>query len=93
MLLVKYMPAYTEGKIKMVVNRTFKDRETGEEKPRFTTYIELDTDKKELLQVNAKRDFSTLIGKQGVAQLGIWEREGGGFWVTLIDFKDIKVIE
>jgi len=64
--------------------------EEGKTTTKYLTYLE--NEEGERLEVNAKEDYSDLKGKTGVASLGIYKRDGGGYWITLLEFvaKDIE---
>lgn len=57
---------------------------------KFLTFLE--NEEGERLEVNSKKDFAEYKRQKGVASLGLWRRDGGGYWITLLEFipKDIE---
>jgi len=77
------MQVFFEGEIRGVKENVRTD-ETGLEKKKYRTFIENEVG--ERLELNCNRDYSHLKGKSGVAKINVYDREGGGYWLTLDEF-------
>jgi len=78
------MKVFLEGELRGVMARERVDPTTGDKTTKYRTFIE--NEDGERLELNAKTDYSDLKRKAGVAQIGVYDREGGGYWLTLLEF-------
>jgi len=83
------MKVYLEGEIRGVVKRESTDSESGLQKTKYRTFIE--NEDGERLEINCATDYSAHKGKSGVARINVWDRDGGGYWLTLDQFTPSSV--
>jgi len=83
-LIALFMKVYLECEVRGAVERKIVDNDSGETSIKYRTFLE--NEDGERLELNCKKDYSSEKGKFGVAAVGVYSRDGGGFWLTLLDF-------
>jgi len=79
------MQVFLECKPALIAKKDFTNRESGEVRTRYQTYLQ--DENGDMIVVNSKFDVTKHKDRQGVAKLGVFERnEGPGFYLTLLEF-------
>jgi len=80
------MKVFLEATVQKVTKKEFTNRDTNDVEVKYSTLLR--DEEGAVIAVNAKKDFSEFIEKEGVASLGVFAITDGhaGFYLTLIDF-------
>jgi len=79
------MKVFFDCVVRGVEQRERVDTDTGEKTTKYRTRLD-DSETGQRLEVNCKKDFTEYKDETGVAEILIYDREGGGFWLTLSEF-------